>query len=113
MIGYSLVAFIYLFIAFVFVVKVKHRVAGTKYELPAKLLLVVPFAIFDWVVNIIISPWFLDPPKGIELVTGRMKRYKKRYMNLTRYEMNPLEVWRLQFAIWLCKRLNQHDHNHC
>lgn len=110
--AYISVAFFWLFIAFMFVMKVKHKVEGTIWYKPLMVLFGYPFIIADWYVNLIISPFFLDLPatKG-ELVTGRMKRYKlilegqrNRYIR---------QYLRYRFAWWLCGLLNQHDKNHC
>ncbi|MBT6551090.1 MAG: hypothetical protein HOM14_07035 [Gammaproteobacteria bacterium] len=104
-------AMIYLFVAFVFVMKVKHKVVGTKLELPGKIFLGAPFVVFDWWVNILLIPLFLDAPGSFtELVTGRMKRYKKLkvYSHSSR-----IIKWRFMFAVWICQKLNQHDKDHC
>ena len=111
MISYIIYSFIYLLIAFVFIMKFKHRVAGTSIE-PLTILLVVPFVVCDWLWNLTAGTIvFLDPPaKLFELATGRMKRYKDRY-EIGSY--NLLERWRYGFAIRLCRFLNQHDKEHC
>ena len=62
------------------------------------------FVVEDWVVNWLLSPIFLElPAEFFELVTGRMKRYRKLKPS-TR-----IQKWRLAFANWLCRILNEHE----
>lgn len=71
------------------------------------------FVIMDWIVNWMLTPIFLDlPGEAFELVTGRMKRYKKKYATFDKVKTN-LDQWRYDFAYWLCKHLNRHDRGHC
>lgn len=76
--------------------------------------LVVLFVIQDWIMNWVMSLWFLDPPAKLnELVTGRMKRYVKKYGKRSRWALSKLERWRYGFAVRLCKILNLFDPDHC
>jgi len=75
----------------------------------------VIFIIQDWLLNIVISLWFLDLPHETgELVTGRMKRYKSHggysYRGISN---DALESVRYRFAIIVCKALNVWDKGHC
>ena len=108
---YILGSFVYLCIAFVFIMKVRHRIEGTKFE-SLGILLVIPFVVCDWLWNLTAGTIvFLDPPsKLFELATGRMKRYKRLGYDL---HLSGLNKWRYVFAVRLCQFLNQHDKEHC
>ncbi len=69
----------------------------------------------DWLMNLIMTIWFLDLPKTWnELVTGRMKRYKLIEINSGDVGLiTLLKIWRYYFAYYLCKILNIFEKDHC
>lgn len=73
------------------------------------------FAVQDWLMNIVMSVWFLDlPDQWNELVTGRMKRYKEGGGYSKRgLRIEFIEEFRYRFALALCKILNIWDKGHC
>jgi len=89
----------------------KHGLSHHWFIRPLFILFAIVFVIADWWVNIIISFAFLDPPKTLgELVTGRMKRYKR----LQPRTFSPWLIrWRYSFAVFICKHLNEFDKDHC
>ena len=77
-------------------------------------LLVILFVLADWWVNLVISLLMLDlPAHARELVTGRLKRYKKEYQGTPPDQLGQVERWRLGFAVFLCRQLNRYDPEHC
>ncbi|MDX1341255.1 MAG: hypothetical protein R3227_02850 [Reinekea sp.] len=71
------------------------------------------FVIEDWVMNWMLCFVFFDlPAEWNELVTGRMKRYKKLSETPKRYR-KALDNWRYNFSVWLCGHLNRYDKGHC
>lgn len=100
-----LLSFVGLFLFYVAVMEIKVEVENTRFEPYFRYTVVPVFLVADWLVNLIISPAFLDlPATPFELVTARMKRYKRGY---------PIGTWRNNFAWWLCRHLNRHDKGHC
>lgn len=111
---FTLIFFLVLFMAFAVLMEIKTEVEGTRLDLFFKVFLQVPFVIADWLMNIVLSPVFLDlPAKPFELVTGRMKRYKFKHGDLPPLLLTRIERWRYGFARWLCNHLNRHDAGHC
>lgn len=108
----AIYGFLYLLVAFVFVMKVKHKLEGTRWE-PVAYVAVIPFQICNWAWNVTAgSAIFWDwPDEFFEVTTSRMKRYKKAYEK--QIQLTRLERWRYWFAIHLCRFLNQHDKAHC
>lgn len=73
------------------------------------------FAIQDLVMNYFMTLWFLDlPDQPLELVTGRMKRYKEGG-GYSKYgvRIEQVEEFRYRFSLILCKALNVWDKGHC
>ena len=104
--------FVLLILIFVWVMRLRDWVEGTKLEKPLRIIVGVPAFAFDWYVNLFAaSILFLDPPDGWEVVTGRLKRYKKKYQR--KAKPNLLERWRLGWANYLCDLANRHDRGHC
>lgn len=108
MIEYLEITFLFFvgtFLFFVVLMELKVELEPTRYYPLFKYTLVPLFLIADWITNILISPIFLDPPATpFELVTARMKRYKRA---------QHFGTWRSDFAYWLCNHLNRHDEGHC
>lgn len=77
--------------------------------------LYIIFIVQDWVMNLIMTIWFLDlPEKWHEVVTERMKRYKK--IELRRDDVGLimlLNSWRHYFSVFLCRILSVFDKDHC
>lgn len=74
----------------------------------SKLTLIPVFLIQDWIVNMMMSFWFLDPPgHPTEVVTQRMVRYKKKYGFVANKLLTPLERWRKRHGFFLCRVLNK------
>lgn len=89
---------------------------GTVFEKPVKYVGVLIFIPQDWLMNWMMMALFMDAPATWnEVVTKRMKRYKQTYLYSSYYRYNFWQRWRLNFAYWLCKHLNKHDHTgvHC
>lgn len=102
------IAMFILFIQYVVLMELLAKYGETNWLKP----LVFIFIIEDYIVNWLITVTFLDAPRGLnELVTGRMKRYKRKYQLLE--DLNILESWRYNFAVWLCNHLNRYDKGHC
>jgi hypothetical protein len=105
--------FFVLFALFIILMEIKVRVVGTFWEKPFKYTLVPIFLALDWVMNWLLSPVFMDlPAHPWEVVTGRMKRYRK----LIYSPEFPIGFWnefRFNFAEWLCRHLNRYDPGHC
>lgn len=78
-------------------------------------ILYLVFIVQDWLMNLVMTIWFLDPPEHIsEVVTGRMKRYKRTGGYSKRGAgIELVEAWRYYFAVYLCKALNRFDKGHC
>ena len=117
MIDYLEITFLFFvgtFLFYVLIMELKVELEPTRYYPLFKYTLVPLFLIADWITNILISPIFLDPPATpFELVTARMKRYKREYSNRPGGYMNSIERIRVDFAYWLCNHLNRHDEGHC
>ena len=76
-----------------------------------QVVVIIPFLIQDWVMNLVLSVLCVDLPGHVfETTTGRMKRYKREYSDL---QLNWLETWRYKFAVTLCRVLNKYDEGHC
>lgn len=105
------IAFIWLLIAFVFVIRLKKYTDGTLFEWPTKIVFTIPFVICDWLYNItVFTIVFLDlPDEWDETVTKRMKRYKQNY----NIYATGIKKFRYVFAIRLCDFLSKHDIGHC
>lgn len=58
-------------------------------------------AVFDVLLNILLSPIFLEPPREL-LTTNRCRRLRK---SGTRWQRN--------CANWMCRVLSSLDYNHC
>lgn len=100
-----------LFVAFVFVMELKTQFERTRYYPAIRMLFGLPFVVADCIVNYLLIPLFLDlPAHPLELVTGRMLRYKLAY---AARPLGRVELWRYEFAVWLCRRLNRYDADHC
>lgn len=104
---FTFLLFVATFIAFIVVAELKTEIEGRPklawLRTPFKVVFVVPFLFMDWVLNWLLTPFFWDIPDSFfELVTARMKRYK-RVATGRRYK----------FACWLCNHLNRHDAGHC
>lgn len=100
--------FILVFIQYAILATLQKRLGRHWVLYPA----LVVFIIQDWLLNILLSLLFLDPPASTtEVVTKRMQRYKRRYTGGVR--LNRLQAFRLQFARTLCRQLNRFDPNHC
>lgn len=70
------------------------------------------FIVLDWWMDKLMIFLFADLPKSWnQVVTKRMKLYKKTYS--TRADLSMLETWRYKFALNLCRALNVFDENHC
>jgi len=101
-----------LFVAFAFLMEIKTQVERTRFYPAFRIVFGLPFVVADCVVNYLLIPLFFDlPDHPLELVTGRMQRYKKLYVN--RQGGGWLRRWRYGFAVWLCRRLNRYDAEHC
>ena len=111
---YWIATTIVLLVEYVIVMKIARWAEGTDYEGLVKYTVAPVFIIQDWWVNVLYSVPMMDPPgTWNELVTGRMKRYKKKYSYTDYSNYNLAEKWRLNYAMWLCKLLNKHDPEHC
>lgn len=106
--------FLLLMLIFVWVMKLRDWSEGTSWEKPLKYTVGVAAFAFDWYVNMFAATiLFLDLPEKLwrEVVTGRLKRYKKEYSNQTR--LSGIKRWRLFLANYLCDMANKHDKHHC
>lgn len=76
-------------------------------------LMAIPFVILDAINNIAaMTVLTLDLPREW-LVTGRLKRYKQQYGNVPEADLSPLQKWRYNLAVKICRQLNKYDPNHC
>lgn len=100
-------------VLFAFTARLVIGTRDTAFEPLVKLTIVPAFVFLDWLYNwSIASIVFMEFPRTPgELVTARMKRYKRDYQGLT----NPrfYEKWRFNLSIYLCRQLSHHDKNHC
>ena len=70
--------------------------------------LALVFVIFDWILNIVLIPWFVELPETpLEVVTVRLARYK--YYPEYR-DGNWLNRWRVANANFFCNLLSGADH---
>lgn len=94
-----------MFGVFAFVSLLGAFAALTSTKLGKVKALKVAFVIADWLFNLVyMSIWFRELPETLfELVTDRMKRYKKLPRTSRKYK----------FAVKLCDRLNKTDPGHC
>lgn len=114
MIEFVVVNFVLLILIFVWVMQLRDAVAGTIWEKPARIFIGIPAFAFDWYVNMFAaSILFLDLPEGLwrEVVTGRLKRYKKEYQG--QEYLSLIKLWRLWWAEHLCDLANKYDMGHC
>ena len=112
MIEFVIGNFIMLIVIFIWVMKLRDAVERTKWEKPLRVIVGIPAFAFDWYVNTFAATiFFLDPPDGWEVVTGRMKRYKKNYEGQKYLIL--IKLWRLWWAVRLCDLANKYDKGHC
>ena len=111
--GYMLLSLVGLFVAFVIVAKLVRTFEDTILDPLVRYVLVPAFVIADWLLNFTTAWWmFWDMPNSWgELVTARLKRYKREY--LYRDNLDLLDKWRLVFALRMCRLLSKHDPEHC
>jgi len=72
--------------------------------------------LLDWPCNIFLSgiPFFDLPAHPFELVTGRLKRYKRKMASAgLEYKISKLGWYRYDLAITICNQLNRADKRHC
>ena len=85
---YALLGILYLFFAYVAVMALKRRFDNTIWEKPLAIVIGIPAVLFDWGMNWFITPLFWDrPATWHELVTGRLKRYKRDYSSGFKYRL--------------------------
>lgn len=74
---------------------------------------VIPFVLFDWAVNMtVMTVLCLElPGDRTEVVTERMKRYKRTYGMTKPYKM--VNRWRREIAFFLCSIANSIAREHC
>jgi len=112
MIEFVVVNFLLLIMIFIWVMKLRDAVEGTTLEKPLRIMVGLPAFIFDWYVNTFAATiLFFDPPDGWEVVTGRLRRYKKAYQG--QVHLSHIKKWRLWWAEYLCELANKHDKGHC
>lgn len=112
MIEFVIGNFFLLIVIFIWVMKLRDAVEDTWLEKPLRIIVGIPAFIFDWYVNTFAATiLFLDPPDGWEVVTGRLKRYKKQYVG--KEHLSLIKKWRLFWANYLCDLANRHDKGHC
>lgn len=112
MIQFVIGNFVLLILIFVWVMKLRDWSEDTKWEKPLRIIVGIPAFAFDWYVNTFAATiLFLDPPDGWEVVTGRLKRYKKQYG--VKDHLSWIKWWRYRWAIYLCDLANRHDKGHC
>jgi hypothetical protein len=72
------------------------------------------FLVQDWWMDKLMTVLFMDMPETRgQLVTGRMKIYKRRYGDTPLGALTPIERFRYMFAVRLCVWLNRFDPEHC
>jgi len=109
MIEFVVVNFLLLIMTFIWVMKLRDLVEGTWLEKPLRIIVGIPAFIFDWYVNTFAATiLFLELPYGWEVVTGRLKRYKKYTGHLSW-----IKRWRLGWAVHLCALAHRFDKGHC
>lgn len=108
---YIILPIVYLILAFFVTVKVGERAIGTVFEWPVFVIFVAPFILYDWFINqTVMVVLCLDLAEDkTEVVTKRMKRYKKEY----EYPYELLHHWRLFLAKFLCGIANSITEDHC
>jgi len=112
MLEFIIINFLMLMLVFAWVMKIRDAVEGTVLESWLRVIIGIPATLFDWYVNTFAATiFFLDPPDGWELATGRFKRYKKKYQN--RAKLKLIEKWRLWWAEFFCDFANRFDKGHC
>jgi len=97
--------FLALMLFFPVLMTIWAKVKGTWLELPAKIVLGLPYWIVDWIFNwtVMTLVFWPDWPETIkEVTTKRMKRYLKTRTGR-----------RLKFAKFACAWLNRFDEGHC
>jgi len=105
---YSLYAFTGLFMYYIILMEAIRIYGRTK----AVIAMACVFWFFDWLVNVfIISVWFLQlPHKPFQLVTGRLKQWRKDYEYQSYRDLTLLERKRMLFAVYICDRhLDKYD----
>jgi len=55
----------------------------------------------NWCISLFLWDW---PEYNDETITQRLLRYQIDYAE---------DHWRSESAVWVCKKLNKHDKNHC
>ena len=103
--------FWFILLAIQFALAFTYQAQLEKYKLAKPVFII--FVVEDWILNWLLTPFFLDLPKeGDELITGRMKRYKEKY-RLPAWRKQKIQRFRYCFAVKLCNYLNKFDPGHC
>jgi hypothetical protein len=104
---YFLLGNLYLFVAYVLVMKLKgSKLMGTPLRWPLIIFVGIPAITFDWIMNWYATPFFWDVPDSFfEVVTERLKRYKLLDHSTFKY----------RFAASVCRILDRFDPSgdHC
>lgn len=113
--NFVIFSFVYLFIAFVIVMRLEHTYKDTKLYPILKIVVGIPAILFDWFVNMTAAciVWWDLPAHPKEVVTGRLKRYKEAYLGIKPSALSNKASWQLVSSIWLCNILNKYDNGHC
>lgn len=102
---YGALYFVGLMLSFAIIMTIWARVENTILEIPAKIVLGIPFVIANFLFNwTVMTPvfWPDRPEKLFEQTTSRMKRYRRTGTGR-----------RLRFANFVCRWLNRFDEDHC
>lgn len=110
---YVITPILYLIVAFIVTVKSAEKGINTRFEKWVRWFVVYPFVLFDWFVNqtamvVLCFDWADDKT---EVVTERMKRYKRAYGFVAPYRL--IDYWRKFIVIVLCWIANKIAPGHC
>ena len=110
---YIIVPIIYLIFAFFVTIKVAEKAIETKFEKLVLWFIVYPFVLFDWLMNMTVMTvvCFDLPASRTEVVTARMKRYKRAYQFVEPPRL--IDKWRSWFSFFLCDIANAITEDHC
>jgi len=117
--AYSLLAFIGLYLYYIALMTGHKWLKGTQWHKVVEVL-VWPFLVLDWAVNVfVLSIWFLElPGYPTEVVTERLKRWRREYENQNYNKLNSIKQRRLIFAETICDEFldyfdTMHNGDHC
>jgi len=118
-IAFSALSFIGLYIYYITLMMAHKWLQGTQWHKAVEVM-VWPFMVMDWAVNVfVLSVWFWELPNNTtEVVTLRLKRWRREYEGKNFLMLDAIEQRRLIFAETICDKFldyfdTMHNGDHC